>query len=250
MKWSIGLCFLGLWTGLHSQDTIHWSLAGTAVNILRLGSPDADVLLYNMHDNENTAAAAGRIFVSKHEGTYFELMHNGKRNISFAWGEDSIHLDPNRIYTEAGIWQQLLLNKKPDTMALRMIKSWSDSLLAYLDINSRQLVIALHNNTNKGYSYKSYLPDGEYAAEAYLLYSGCVRDPDHFYFAADSIVFEKLSHGRHHTVLQDNRAMTDDGSLSVYCGQVGIPYVNVETQHGRLGRQMRMLLYAYQQLAP
>jgi hypothetical protein len=43
--------------------------------------------------------------------------------------------------------------------------------------------------------------------------------------------------------------MTDDGSLSVYCAQLGIPYVNVEAQHGHIWRQLYMLIFALQQLA-
>jgi D-alanyl-D-alanine dipeptidase len=42
-------------------------------------------------------------------------------------------------------------------------------------------------------------------------------------------------------VLQDNRQVTDDGSLSVYCGKWGIPYVNVEAQHEHLEQQLQML---------
>jgi hypothetical protein len=42
--------------------------------------------------------------------------------------------------------------------------------------------------------------------------------------------------------------MTDDGSLSVYCGKLGIPYVNVEAQHGHLVRQLKMLIFAFQEL--
>ena len=33
---------------------------------------------------------------------------------------------------------------------------------------------------------------------------------------------------------------TDDGSLSVYAGQRGRPYVNVEAQHGHAREQRRM----------
>ena len=35
--------------------------------------------------------------------------------------------------------------------------------------------------------------------------------------------------------------MTDDGSLSVYCGMKKIPYINVEAQRGHLQEQIAML---------
>ena len=42
-------------------------------------------------------------------------------------------------------------------------------------------------------------------------------------------------------VLQNNANVTDDGSLSVYCGQREIEYVNVEAQHGHRGANRKML---------
>ena len=88
---------------MHAQDTIPLSLSGTDVKLLVFGEDSSDVLLYNMHDNENTSALAGRVISQKFMGEYYELIHNGKRNISFLLGEDSIHIDPNRIYTDTGV---------------------------------------------------------------------------------------------------------------------------------------------------
>ena len=102
-------------TLLQAQDTIPLPLSGTEVNLLVFGDDSCNVLLYNMHDNENTSALAGRVIAQKYMGEYYELIHNGKRNISFLLGEDSIHIDPNRIYTDTGVWLQLQRNKITDT---------------------------------------------------------------------------------------------------------------------------------------
>ena len=240
--------FLILLTSLRAQDSISLPLSGTEIHLLRFGNSHDSVLLYNMHDNVNTSALAGRIIAKKKGGEYYELIHNGKRNISFLFGKDSIHIDPNRIYTDTGIWQQLQKNKITDTMAHRLIAAWRDSLLSILKINDRSLVIALHNNTNQNYGFKSYMPGEEYEKEAHALYKGCVRDKDDFYFVTDHAIMHKLSEGNYHVILQANETMTDDGSLSVYCGRLGIPYVNVEAQHHHTIRQIRMLIYAFQQL--
>jgi hypothetical protein len=234
-------------TGL-GQDMRYMPLVNTDIHLARFGCDSSGVLLYNMHDNENTSAIAGRMIVRNYPGEYYELMHNGKRNISFRYGKDSIHIDPNRIYTDAGIWIQLEKNKIKDTLVHRVIAVWRDSLLAVLNIHSRELVIALHNNSNKGYSFTSYWPGEEYETEAYALYKGPIRDMDDFYFVTDHSILQKLAAGRFHVVLQDNQRMTDDGSLSVYCGQAGIPYINVEAEQGRLVRQIRMLMFAFKQL--
>lgn len=218
------------------------------IQLIRFGEADGDVLLYNMHDNENTSALAGRVFAEKYAGEYYELIHTGKRNLSFLHGEDSVHVDPNRIYTDTGIWLQLEKNEITDTLIFTRIANWRDSLLAILRPEDRLLVIALHNNTANNYSYKSYQPGEEYADEAQDLSRGSICDKDDFFFVTDIDQFERLSDSRYNVVLQSTITLTDDGSLSVYCYQRGIPYINVEAQHGHLTRQIKMLVYAYRDL--
>ena len=133
---------------LWSKWDISIPLCGTNIGLTVEGEEDSPVLLYNMHDNENTSAIAGRIISENFGGQYFELVHSGDRNIGFANGEDSIYIDPNRIYTDTGIWLQLAKNNSTDTILFEYIAEWRDTLLSILKINERALVIALHNNTN------------------------------------------------------------------------------------------------------
>lgn len=247
---SVGRFFLFFcWPVLaHAQDTTFLPLLGLNVKLVHEVHARHDVLLYNMHDNENTSASAGRIMARKRGGDFFELMHTGRRPLSFEYKGDSVHIDPNRIYTDAGLWLQLQVNRKPDTTLFRILRTWRDTLLNKLDIHDRTVVIALHNNTDHRYSFTSYLPGEEYAAEAFLLHPGLLRDPDDFFFVADAAIMDTLSVGRWPAVLQNNMGMTDDGSLSVLCGQLGIPYINVEAQHGHLLRQLLMLGFLYGRL--
>ncbi len=248
MNYYTSLFFVVTMTLVWAQHELSIPLCGTDISLTFHGHEDSPVLLYNMHDNENTAAIAGRIMALKYGGQYVELVHSGERNISFAFGEDSISIDPNRIYTDAGIWQQMAKNKTADSLLFYEIAMWRDTLLSILNVNERSLVIALHNNTNKYYSLTSYTSGGEYEIEADTTYEGKIRDMDDFYFVTDQKIFAILSTGRYHVVLQDNETMTDDGSLSVYCGQLGIRYINVEAQHNHLLRQIKMLIFAFQHL--
>ena len=236
------------WLTVVGQEKTALPLLDVNIQLIMFGEADADVLLYNMHDNENTSALAGRVFAEKYAGEYFELIHTGKRNLSFLHGEDSVHVDPNRIYTDTGIWLQLEKNEITDTLIFTRIANWRDSLLAIIRPEDRLLVIALHNNTANHYSYKSYKPGEEYADEAKDLSRGSVCDKDDFFFVTDTDQFVSLSSSRYNVVLQSTMTLTDDGSLSVYCYQKGIPYINVEAQHGHLTRQIKMLVYAYQNL--
>ena len=248
MNYFISIIFVITVALAWAQHQFSIPLCGTDISLAVRGSENSPVLLYNMHDNENTAAIAGRIIAVKYGGQYFELVHNGERNISFVFNEDTISIDPNRIYTDAGIWQQMAKNKSADSLLFMEIAMWRDTLLSILNVNERSLVIALHNNTNKYYSLSSYTSGGEYQTEADTTYEGKIRDKDDFYFVTDPKIFDILSTGRYHVVLQANDSMTDDGSLSVYCGQLGIRYINVETQHNHLIRQIKMLIYAFQHL--
>lgn len=240
--------FIVIMTALWPQKELFIPIFGTQISLVIQGEPDSEVLLYNMHDNENTSAIAGRAISGRYGGQYYELIHSGDRNIGFPYGMDSVWIDPNRIYTDAGVWQQLAKNKVKDTLVFETIVSWRDSLLSLLRIQERSLVIALHNNTNQYYSVSSYTEGGEYEMEADTTYQGKARDMDDFYFVTDTTIFNILSKGRYHVVLQANETMTDDGSLSVYCARYGIPYINVEAQHNHLIRQVRMLIFAYQEL--
>ena len=51
------------------------------------------------------------------------------------------------------------------------------------------------------------------------------RDTDDFFFVTDDGLYQGLLQRGYHVVLQDNQRATDDGSLSVFCGKRGIPYV-------------------------
>ncbi|HSF87771.1 MAG TPA: hypothetical protein VLA46_00045, partial [Saprospiraceae bacterium] len=83
MKGYIFCLFLFSISCLYGQDTIHMPLSGTMIHLVSFGQDSSPVLLYNMHDNENSSAMAGRILSWNKGGRYYELMHNGKRNISF-----------------------------------------------------------------------------------------------------------------------------------------------------------------------
>jgi len=231
-----------------AQHKVGIPLCGTDIFLTIRGFEGSPVLLYNMHDNENTSAIAGRIMAAEYGGQYMELEHSGERNISFFFGEDSIYIDPNRIYTDAGIWLQMKKNHMEDTLLFEELVMWRDSLLSILHINERNLVIALHNNSNKNYSFCTYASGGEYEFEADDIYEGKIRDMDDFYFVTDPKIFEALSTGKYHVVLQAKETVTDDGSLSVYCAQNGVRYINVEAQHHHLLRQIRMLIFAFEHL--
>ena len=60
-------------------------------------------------------------------------------------------------------------------------------------------------------------------------------------FVTDRALYDALVGEGFNAVLQDNDAATDDGSLSVWAAREGVPYVNVEAQHGHRAEQAAMI---------
>ena len=234
--------------GVVAQDVVAtYTLGQTEVALVRHGS-EAGLLYFNMHDNESTSVKAAKKIVKKYGGRLYELVHTGERRIEFEMNGQEVSIDPNRIYTEAGIWRGLEPQGITDSAIFNAIFEFGQSLIDYMQIDSQDLVIALHNNTNHNYSYLSYVEGGDYENEAAATHKGKVKDEDAFYFVTAESYFELLQNTDYNIVLQDNSAMTDDGSLSVYCGQRGIDYVNVEAQHGRKRMNRKMIRQLVQSL--
>jgi hypothetical protein len=294
----------------NAQDTVRTFILGdTLVQLVAHRSEKPGPLYFNMHDDENTCVEAAAIVVERYGGTLYELIHTGERNITFHIDSMRYEIDPNRMYSDAGVWREIrrvyvqdslmrleffrvqdsvhmrmaldtFVANAPvmppsefgiynlfvvldslvrvngifihdtifhhqfnarDSMVLDMIRAFADTLLSVLQIDSQRLVIALHNNKNDGYNLTSYFIDSLYEREALAVYHGFHPDPDEFYFVTTRRLFEALQPNPYHIVLQDNSRMTDDGSLSVYCGLHGIGYVNVEAQHRHAPDQRKML---------
>jgi hypothetical protein len=104
-----------------------------------------------------------------------------------------------------------------------------------------RLIIAVHNNTDEKYSIKSYEKGEDLGKDAKLVNTNLKTDVDDFFFVTDKNIFKFLKEKNLNVALQDNVNVTDDGSLSVYCGNYKIPYINVEGEHGHLPEQIKML---------
>ena len=147
------------------------------------------------------------------------------------------------MFTDVGAEASLHRFGAYSDSAFAVVRRFADELIEAYDLAALSVVVTLHNNTEGTYSAKSYAEGGEYEEDAADVFIVEGSDPDDFFFVTDRGIFEKLKAGGFNVVLQDNDRATDDGSLSVFCGQHDIPYVNVEAQRGHLEAQIRMLDY-------
>ena len=207
-------------------------------------------LLVNVHDDENTSVQAALQVIEKRGGTVLELQHTGERLLRFHLEGKAFTADPNRIFTAQGVPATLRKNGGTSKAAETAVQAFAAALLADLRAPEGSPLIALHNNTLAlSYSVQSYRPGGADAGEAAEVFEAKGRDPNDFFLVTERAHFEALKAKGFNVVLQKPAPDTDDGSLSVYCAQHGLAYVNVEAQHGHASEQAAMLEALYDVLA-
>lgn len=199
------------------------------------------VAFISVHDDEDTAVEAARDVLRDCGGRLLELRHTGAREIAFTLGGTQHRVDPNRIFTPAGRRATLEALSAWSQPADDVVAAFADELLSTLAVDDVDLVVAIHNNTPDRYTAATYAPGGPLAADAARVSLRPGGDPDDFFFVTDANLFAALADRGHSVILQNEATVADDGSLSVWCGRMGIPYVNVEAEHGHRTEQAAML---------
>ena len=220
---------------------------------LAVGDSEVDVVVHqaetpgltylNLHDDEDTGVEAALSVIRQHGGRVIELQHGGSRNVAFSIGDTSYAFDPNRMFTDQGAALTLADLSDSSQAATSAVRAFAGAMLDEIGLDSVETIITLHNNTDERYSALSYNSGGEYEADVLFVHLTDDVDPDDFFFVTDRRLYDRLRQGDFNAVLQDNARVTDDGSLSVYAGQQGVPYVNVEAEHGHFEMQVKMLEY-------
>ena len=215
----------------------------------RDGQPAGGRTIIVLHDDENTASEAALLYIQENGGRLVELKHGGERNITFGLDGQQYTFDPNRMFTREGAAASLRNLGAYSESALARVRGLAGAFLHRAHVDSQNVVITAHNNTNDNYSTLSYDTGGTYEQDALFMYLGMPAEPDDFYFVTDRWLYDQLRAEEVNVVLQDNSQVTDDGSLSVYAARLGVPYVNVEAQHGHFERQSLMLERLFEILA-
>lgn len=223
------------------ESAVDHHLGNSLVQTVLYRAEGSDLLLLNLHENENTSVEAGLHLIRRKGGEVLMLRHSGKRMITFHFDNRPFEFDPNRMFTDEGARKTLSAESPAPEGAVHQVRNFATDVLKKYHLDQQSTIVTLHNNTEGSYSVLSYLPGGDYDLDASQVYVNRRRDPDDFYFVTTKTFFEGLKAKGFNVVLQNNRFATDDGSLSVLAGMNGIPYVNVEAQLGHLKEQEKML---------
>lgn len=198
------------------------------------------IVFVNLHDDERTSVEATRSILEIKGGQLLRIENLNRRFIRFKVRGKFYSFDPNGMFTPAGVDRNLRLMGRYHPEAAKSIRQLGERFIQMLP-KPTSLVISLHNNTEGYFSINSYTDGGEKSQDAKKVFINPDEDPDDFFLVTRESLFQKIKDKGFNCVLQDNEACTDDGSLSVYCGKNDIPYVNCETEHGKVTKYREMM---------
>jgi hypothetical protein len=199
-----------------------------------------DIVFINLHDDESTSVYAAQNILETEGGMLIEVENDQQRLIRFMLGKYKFAVDPNRIFSRAGINKSLTEQGRNSLRAAAEVEKLGQRILQLIP-EDVSCVIALHNNTPDFFSATDYYPGNKYTKEASKVYLNPKEDADDFFLTTDNTLYEKLANKGFNTILQNNKNCTEDGSLSVYCGKRNIRYVNCETEHGKTEQYFEMI---------
>jgi hypothetical protein len=202
-----------------------------------------DMIYVNLHDDEITAVNGAKKLLEKKGGLLIKIENYHTRNIKFKLDGKYYTIDPNRMFSRKGITQSLLLLGNTSPKAIDEIEKFANFVLKQIPANPTCLV-ALHNNGNGKFSINTYLPGGSRQKDARALYVNPDQDADNFLLTTDSVLFKQFAAENCNAILQDNDNAKKDGSLSIYCGERNMQYVNCETEHGQQEEYDEMIVLA------
>ena len=218
-----------------------------------------DVAILAPHENEHVVNQYVAEQIIKHGGTLVVLRQAGERNIKLTIGDQSVSIDPNRLFSDRGI-RRSISRLNPDLASDSVVflqsvdraRALAELIIRTLNAEQAHSWIAIHNNT-QGYSgddkdgvgtisikrYQKKLASG---AKYLIKVHDSGKDEDDLFFITEPEDFETMVKAGWNVVLQNPAVATDpnedDGSLSVLAEKVHKRYINIEAERadGDFGR--------------
>ena len=228
---------------LASASTATIQIGATLIGVEFVECELPGPVFVNLHENEATSVAAARhVLEQTRSGRLVVLRSRARRHVTFWTGWRPCVMDPNRVFTDAGLRKTLARYASNTDAARRAVSAFREGFLMHLGIFESSIpIVALHNNSGSVYTVRDYLGTGRHADDAEKVFLGAPKTPEDFILVTTRDWFDRLVQcGRFNVVLQAGGAH-DDGSLSIWAREHGRPYANVEALHGRTAAQQDML---------
>lgn len=225
----------------YRQDTIiQFKFYNNKARIKIKGDPvPSSIAFISLHDDEITGQQVVSNYVKENNSTFVQIVNNNHRLIRFTSLKKRYAFDPNRIFSKKGI--RLTLGFYNSYLPKAAIKVKEFAALILQQLSKAKTIIAVHNNSNGKYSMLSYLKGKKDYKNALRVNEVPGSDPDDFFLTNSTQLFEKLSAKKFNIVLQDNKHVSNDGSLSFYYRNSNKLYINIEAQEGHFSKQAEML---------
>ena len=223
------------------QDTIiQFKFNDNTAYIKFKGDPAVSPIVFiSLHDDETTGQQVVYNYVKENNPAYIQIVNNKHRLINFTSLKRRYAFDPNRIFSKKGIRLSLGFYSSYSTMAAARVEKFAALILQQL--SKAKTIIAVHNNSNGKYSILSYLKGGKDYKNAQRVNKVLGSDPDNFFLTTSTQLFERLTAKNFNIVLQGNKHVFNDGSLSYYYRNSNRQYINIEAQEGHFSKQAEML---------
>ena len=264
-----------------------YSLGEDSIKVLIHWKSNNGLTYFNMHDDENICVQEGLKILNNTGGKLIEVKHFDKlvdsaRYISFKKDNKIYTFDPNRIFSISdSIRAKTMIDRRRTYQSVQVLKSlpnaqipspsqcleisktivkdFADTLIALIDTNATELLVALHNNKgfhdrcelspttkkweirNGSYSMNNYIRKGSIENQSC---SDIYINPSHnlsgFFIVLKHSDFMHLVHDRCNAILQNENPI-DDASLSVFAALHGIDYMNIEAKYNNTQEQILLL---------
>lgn len=253
-----------------SRTAKYISLGETTVKVNIYEKAGAKITFFAPHFNEMLGADEAKKILSEKGGRLVELESfdqsgNSARFLNFKFQNKFYSLDPNRIYTANG--------RKCTSFSAEIntkIENFAEDLLkVILPETGREntLLVALHNNQNVDgkplnaragdLTATSFGKAGAFSDQAQGVYlSNEETDDDNFIFLSKPQFLSFFAEQNFNVVVQKPAAQLrtancqiDDGSLSVFFGQLDFPYINLEADIKTGSARQRQMIEAVYKLA-
>jgi hypothetical protein len=207
----------------------------------------SDLFFFHMHMNENTAKKAGEDLVRENGGTFMYLQHAGNsRDMPVQISGITYTFDPNRIFTPTGLADHT--SPKPSTAALAELQKFTAWVKQNIQLaraqRARPMVTALHNNTDDDAHGEllSILTEKKLLGiDNRSVNASPQWDIDNFYIATQQSSYDAMLMRFNPNISLRLLKPRDIGYLSNWMILEGIEYINIETQHGDLPSNLRMI---------
>ena len=221
-------------------DTVPLFFNDLPLNLVKYSYGKPNINFLAIHDDEDTGIKAAFEYIKFSGGSIIDCQYGSVRNFKFHYNDEEFQLDPNSIYTKPGIIRNLEKYNWAEPEVVKQLDFTGKEILKLYGPEKPPYIFTLHNNGDGGFGIASYLKGYELENFADSLHINFEMDNDDMVLVTDVDMFNYLKKENVNVVLQSKLA-PDDGSLSYYAMQKGIPYMNVEVQHGHITEHLQLI---------